>query len=82
MLLQDRTAVVLRDAVAAMKADPELVDEPDSVKAKLLWNVVQQRVAAECAMPEFITQEHVADCALFLASDLSRKKNIWAGHSY
>jgi enoyl-[acyl-carrier-protein] reductase (NADH) len=34
---------------------------------------VQERFAKEAAMPEIITQDDVADAALFLASDLSRK---------
>ncbi|MEL7449738.1 MAG: SDR family oxidoreductase [Pseudomonadota bacterium] len=71
--LETPAGAVLRSAVAAMKNDPEMMNEPDNVKAKALWNVVQTRVAGECALPEFITQDDVADCALFLSSDLSRK---------
>ena len=34
---------------------------------------MQARFAKESALPEIVTQDDVADSALFLASDLSRK---------
>ncbi len=64
---------ILRGAVARIQSDPALAGEDDQVKAKALWHVVQTRVAQECAIEQFITADDVADCALFLASDLAKK---------
>ncbi len=71
--LNSPAGAVLKDAVERLRRDPELSKEDDQVKAKALWHSVQSRVAAECALQEFVTQDDVADCALFLASDMARK---------
>ena len=42
---------VLRSAVAEIQNDPVMSAEDDQAKAKRLWNVVQTRVAGECAIP-------------------------------
>jgi enoyl-[acyl-carrier protein] reductase I len=64
---------VFRRALARIESDPKLSNESELVKASALWDVIQKRIASECAIDELVTQEDVADCALFLASDLSRK---------
>lgn len=64
---------VFKRALKGIEADPALAGESELAKATALWDVVQKRIARECAMNELVTQDDVADCALFLASDLSRK---------
>jgi enoyl-[acyl-carrier protein] reductase I len=64
---------LFKAAVAKLAADPSLAQADELAKARAVWNVVQRRITQECAMNELVTQEDVADCALFLASDLSRK---------
>jgi enoyl-[acyl-carrier protein] reductase I len=64
---------IFRRAMARIEADARLAGESELTRANALWDVVQQRISRECAINELVTQEDVADCALFLASDLSRK---------
>jgi enoyl-[acyl-carrier protein] reductase I len=64
---------VFKRALQRIQADPALAGENELTKATALWDVVQKRIASECAIEELVTQDDVADCALFLASDLSRK---------
>ena len=45
----------------------------DLALAKSAWKHFQEIVAQRCAIEECISKEDVADCALFLASDYSRK---------
>jgi enoyl-[acyl-carrier protein] reductase I len=45
----------------------------DLALAKSAWKHLQEIVAQRCAIEECISKEDVADCALFLASDYSRK---------
>lgn len=45
----------------------------DLALAKSAWKHFQEIVAERCAIEELISKEDVADCALFLASDYSRK---------
>ena len=71
--LDTPAGAVLRGAMQRLQADPLLSKEDDQVKAKALWHAVQTRISQECAIQSFITQDDVGDCALFLASDLSRK---------
>ncbi len=64
---------LFKAALARYDRDPSQAQGDELAKARALWNVVQERITRECAMNEFVTQEDVADCALFLASDYSRK---------
>jgi len=41
--------------------------------ARSAWKHFQEIVAQRCAIEEFVSKEDVADCALFLGSDYSRK---------
>ena len=65
-LVQTVSVPVLDDTTFEADAD-------EITRARAIWSKVQERFAKEAAMPEIITQDDVADAALFLASDLSRK---------
>jgi enoyl-[acyl-carrier-protein] reductase (NADH) len=41
--------------------------------AKLVWKHVQRGFAEHSPLPEIICKEDIADCALFLGSNLSQK---------
>ncbi len=58
---------------AAEKESPGLRETDPMAYAKLVWKHVQRGFAQHCALPEILYKEDVADCALFLGSDLSRK---------
>jgi len=58
---------------AAEKEDPGLRESDPMAFAKLVWKHVQRGFAQTSPLPEIICKEDIADCALFLGSDLSRK---------
>ncbi|MFQ5738637.1 MAG: enoyl-ACP reductase [Acidobacteriota bacterium] len=45
----------------------------DVAMAKAVWSRVQKEFASKCPIEEFVSKEDVADCALFLGSDYSKK---------
>jgi enoyl-[acyl-carrier protein] reductase I len=67
------SGTLFKAAMAKLEGDPTFASGDELVKAKAVWNLVQRRITQECAMSELVTQDDVADCALFLASDLARK---------
>ena len=71
--LDTEAGKVFKALIERMQADPELAQADEITRARSIWAKVQERFAKESAMPEIVTQDDVADCALFLASDLSRK---------
>jgi enoyl-[acyl-carrier protein] reductase I len=64
---------VFKAAIARIQNDPSLAQADEITRATALWALLQERIARECAIRDVVTQEDVADTALFLASDLSRK---------
>jgi enoyl-[acyl-carrier protein] reductase I len=64
---------LFKAAMAKFDRDPSLAQGDELARARALWQVVQQRITRECAINELVTQDDVADCALFLASDYARK---------
>jgi enoyl-[acyl-carrier protein] reductase I len=71
--LDTQAGKVFKVLIDEMRANPELAQADDVTKARAIWLKVQERFAKESALPEIVTQDDVADCALFLASDLARK---------
>jgi enoyl-[acyl-carrier protein] reductase I len=71
--LDTEAGKVFKTLIEQMRADPELAQADEVTRARAIWTKVQERFAKESALPEIVTQDDVADCALFLASDLSRK---------
>ena len=68
-----RAGKLLQSAMNQIQSNPEFSRADDYRKAKFLWHAVQSRVAQECAIQDFVTQDDVADCALFLSSNYARK---------
>ena len=64
---------VFKVLIDRMREDPALADADEVTRARAIWAKVQERFTKESALPEIVTQDDVADAALFLASDLSRK---------
>ncbi|RPI23478.1 MAG: SDR family oxidoreductase [Acidobacteria bacterium] len=65
---------ILSGPIAAVdKENPGLRESDPMAWARLAWRHLQERFAAHSALPEFVCKEDVANCALFLGSDLSRK---------
>ena len=65
---------ILSDTTKAADAEsPGLRDSDQMAWARLVWKHVRQVFAQHSALPEPICKEDLADCALFLGSDLSRK---------
>jgi enoyl-[acyl-carrier protein] reductase I len=62
---------VFRKAIEMARADGEYPDQ--FALARAAWKHFQEIVAQRCAIEETISKEDVADCALFLGSDYSRK---------
>lgn len=71
--LDTEAGKVFKVLIKQMQHDSVLAGADDVTRAQAIWARIQERFAKESAMPEIVTQEDVADCALFLASDLSRK---------
>jgi enoyl-[acyl-carrier protein] reductase I len=68
--LDRQRARVFQAAIEKARAE----GAPDDLAlAKSAWKHFQEIVAQRCAIEECISKEDVADCALFLASDYSRK---------
>lgn len=68
--LDRQRARVFQAAIEKARAE----GAPDDLAlAKSAWKHFQEMVAQRCAIEECISKEDVADCALFLASDYSRK---------
>jgi enoyl-[acyl-carrier-protein] reductase (NADH) len=68
--LDRQRARVFQSAIEMARAE----GAPDDLAlAKSAWKHFQEIVAQRCAIEECISKEDVADCALFLASDYSRK---------
>jgi enoyl-[acyl-carrier protein] reductase I len=68
--LDRQRARVFQAAIEMARAE----GAPDDLAlAKSAWKHFQEIVAQRCAIEELISKEDVADCALFLASDYSRK---------
>jgi enoyl-[acyl-carrier protein] reductase I len=68
--LDRQRARVFQTAIEMARAE----GAPDDLAlAKSAWKHFQEIVAQRCAIEELISKEDVADCALFLASDYSRK---------
>ncbi len=68
--LDRQRARVFQSAIEKARAE----GAPDDLAlAKSAWKHFQEIVAQRCAIEECISKEDVADCALFLASDYSRK---------
>lgn len=69
--LDRQRARVFRQAIEAAQAEGGY---PDAIAlAKGAWKHFQEIVAHRCAIEEMISKDDVADCALFLGSDYSRK---------
>ncbi len=64
---------VFKALLDQMQHDPAIANADEVTKARAIWDRVQRRFAQESAMPESVDQHDVADSALFLASDLSKK---------
>lgn len=61
----------VRDAIE--RASQEAASDDEIALASDVWRYVQREFAARGAIQETVTQEDVGGCAVFLASDLSRK---------
>jgi enoyl-[acyl-carrier protein] reductase I len=59
-----------REALERVRKSAEAGDE--IARATVAWHAVQQGFARRCAIPDVVTKEDVAGCALFLASDHAR----------
>jgi len=57
----------------AEKETPGLQESDPMAYARAVWKHLQRGFTEHCALPEIICKEDVANCALFLGSDLSRK---------
>jgi enoyl-[acyl-carrier protein] reductase I len=69
--LDRQRARIFRKAIEAAQAEGGY---PDAIAlAKGAWKHFQEIVAQRCAIEETVSKEDVADCALFLGSDYSRK---------
>ncbi len=65
---------ILHDSMESVTRErPGLRESDELAWARLVWGRVQQALAEHCPLPELITKEDIANCALFLGSDLSRK---------
>jgi len=71
--LDTEAGKVFKVFIDRMREDPALAEADEVTRARAIWAKVQERFTKESALPEIVTQEDVADAALFLASDLSRK---------
>ena len=69
--LDRQRARVFKAAIEAARAAGPYSD--DFALAKAAWKHFQDIVAQRCAIEELVSKEDVADCALFLGSDYSRK---------
>lgn len=57
----------------ATRQRPGLKESDEIAWARLVWDHVQRSFSEHCPLPELTTKEDIANCALFLGSDLSRK---------
>ena len=65
---------ILSDPIkAAEEEHPGLGDSDQMAWARLVWKHIKQHFAEHSALPEAVCKEDIANCALFLGSDLSRK---------
>lgn len=72
--LEQHQGRVLYDSIESVtREQPGLRDSDEMTWARLVWNRVQHALARHCPLPELVSKEDVANCALFLGSDLSRK---------
>ena len=69
--LAERRARSFQSAIERAHAEGVPADPLEFPKAA--WKYFQQAVATRCAIEEPVSKEDVADCALFLGSDYSRK---------
>lgn len=69
--LERQRARVFQQAIEAARAQGPYADPIELAKAS--WKHFQEILAKRCAIEEIVSKEDVADCALFLASDYSRK---------
>jgi len=68
--LNRQRARVFQKAIELARAE----NHADAIElARAAWKHFQQMVAERCAIEETVSKEDVADCALFLGSDYSRK---------
>jgi enoyl-[acyl-carrier protein] reductase I len=72
-ILARQRGEVVRLAIARARAEAEAAGYDDVTLATSTWRHLQSAHASHCALEELIAKEDVADCALFLGSDLSRK---------
>jgi enoyl-[acyl-carrier protein] reductase I len=61
---------LVSEAIAQMRESADGGDE--LMRATVAWREVQRGFARRCAIPDLVTKEDVAGCALFLASDHAR----------
>jgi len=72
--VREMPGTLLRQTFEAVEREsPGLRDADPMAFAKLAWKHVQYNFTQHMALPEMICKEDIADCALFLGSDLSRK---------
>ncbi len=69
--LDRQRARVFQQAIEMARAAGENTDPVEFPKAA--WRHFQEILAKRCAIEEIVSKEDVADCALFLGSDYSRK---------
>lgn len=63
----------LANAMEEAERDPRVAAGDDVAAASNAWKRFEQSTTRRCAIPDTITQEDVAGCSLFLASDFARK---------
>jgi enoyl-[acyl-carrier protein] reductase I len=64
---------LFQDAIARARQDPRAAASDEIALAKIAWGHVQRAFAERCAIEEAVSQEDVADCAVFLGSDYARR---------
>lgn len=63
----------LAQALDEAERDPQVRPGDDVASASNAWKRFERATTHRCAIPDTITQEDVAGCSLFLASDYARK---------